>query len=240
MSKFYTEAERQQLIEDHMHLVPKVAWKYRQIMSLDELVAAGNIGLIRGVDKYDPNRGYKVSTYVVNWIRAEILAALYENRNVHIPWNKINKAIRRRSDLQCYSTRPPNEKFQETPHQEDLVKVEMSLDKKPSHFYADFSEDDENPYRQSIELSSSLSAETLTQINNQELRDHLFVAMEAAGLSKPEQLSLVYRFGLNDDGPMSLQQIANRINYTRMGVHKLQKRALAKLKNSSLITELLK
>lgn len=231
MSKFYTEAERQQLIEDHMHLVPKVAFKYKDVMSMDELVAAGNLGLIRGIDKYDPSMGYKVSTYVVNWIRAEILAALYENRNVHIPWNKINSAIKRRADLQT------NKEVAQDLQQEDLVKVEMSLDKKPSHFYADFSEDDENPIRNKIEVTTSLSAETTTSIEQMELRQHLDYVMTKSNLTEPERLSLVYRFGLSGEGPKSIQEVADILNYSRMGAYKLQKRALTKLRKNKLILQ---
>lgn len=232
MSNFYTEAERNQLIVDNMHLVPKVAFKYKDVMSMDELVAAGNLGLIKGVDKYDPTRGFKVSTYVVNWIRAEILSALYENRNVHIPWNKINGAIKRKSDLQNNPDMAP-----QYLQDHDLVKVETSLDRRISHFPSDHSSDDENPVRNRIELTTSLSAETKNKIEKSELQAHLNHIMHHSDLTENERKSLEYRFGLTGESPMSIQQVADVLNYSRMGAYKLQKRALSKLRKNKLIIQ---
>lgn len=235
MNKFYTQEERDQIIKDHMHLVPKVAFKYKDLMPMNELNAAGNLGLIRGVDKYDPTKGFKVSTYVVSWIRAEILSALYENRNVHIPWNKINSALKRRDDSDPQNTSDLKS--------EDLIKVEFSLDrpsKNMSPFSATSDSGDDEPFsRNKWEMNTSLSAETVADIDAADLRQHISIAMDSASLSNNEKLSLVYRFGLDGEAPKSLQQVADTLNYSRMGAHLLQKRALKKLKNSKLIEELI-
>jgi len=201
-------------------------------MQMDELVAAGNLGLIRGVDKYDPSKGFKVSTYVVNWIRAEILSSLYENRNVHIPWNKINGAIKRKTDLQNNPSAPLPD-VQEA----DLVKVETSLDRSMSQFPSDHSSDDENPIRNRIEVMTSLSAETKNNIERSELKDHLNFIMHHSDLTTNERKSLEYRFGLTGQSPMSIQQVADVLNYSRMGAYKLQKRALGKLRKNKLILQ---
>lgn len=232
MNKFYTESERDQLIQDNMHLVPKVAFKYKDLMPMSELVAAGNLGLIRGIDKYDPSRGFKVSTYVVSWIRAEILSALYENRNVHIPWNKINNLLK----LRNLTDDELQEKSSEL-KSEDLIKVELSLDTPLSN--SANSEGDDEPYsRNRWEMNTSLSAETVTSINQADLKQHIAVALDNSSLTDNERLSLVYRFGLNGEKPMSLQQVADTLKYSRMGAHLLQKRAMKKLKQSDLIQDL--
>jgi RNA polymerase primary sigma factor len=219
---FSSDAERDKVIEENMHLVPKVAHKYRDIMSMDELVAAGNLGLIKGVDKFDPSRGYKVSTYAVNCIRAEILAALYENRNVHIPWNKIGKALKSRKD---------NDKNHENKKKiADYPLMEISLDRKPQNIYVDaYDEENDNDMRNAIEEGHSLSGDTVTQIEAKELREYIDFAIEEANLSGVEKTCVVYKFGLNGEEPKTLQQIATMLSYTRMGVQKAQQRAMEKL-----------
>ena len=225
MNNNYTADERDRLIQENMHLVPKVAFKYKDLMHMSELVAAGNLGLVKGVDKYDPGRGYKVSTYVVNWIKAEILSTLYENRNVHIPWNKINKAIKNKNENK------------EVDSKEDFVKMELSLDQQP---YVDDSsgDTDDNPYRNRIEVSTSLSAESVNKIEERELKDHINFAIQTSDLSDKEKFAVVHKFGLNGQEPKTLQEIATLLNYSRMGAHKLQRRAMKKLSQISLLKDI--
>ena len=84
---------REQLVEENRWVVNDVINKYTHLMQRDELESAGLHGLIEGIDRYKEGKGAKVSTYVRHWVRAKVLAAVYENRTVHIPWNKINKHV---------------------------------------------------------------------------------------------------------------------------------------------------
>lgn len=223
MNKFLTDAERDELIKNNMGLVPKVAFKYKELMHMSELIAAGNLGLVKGVDRFDPTKGYRISTYVVNWIKAEILSTLYENRNVHIPWNKINKAIKNKNE-----NKPVSDK-------EDFVKMELSLDV----YASDENNNDENPYRNKIEVNTSLSAETVSNIEEKELSEHINFVINKSTLSEKEKLSIIHKFGLNGEEPKTLQEIADILNYTRMGAHKLQKRAMKKLSESSMLKDII-
>ena len=77
-----------------MWVVEHVIKDYKHLMQYNELKSAGLYGLIRGIDKYREGKGAKPSTYARHWVKAEVLSTLYENRNVHIPWNKINDYIK--------------------------------------------------------------------------------------------------------------------------------------------------
>jgi RNA polymerase sigma factor (sigma-70 family) len=88
---------REQLVEENRWVVNDVISKYTHLMQRDELESAGLHGLIEGIDRYKDGKGAKVATYVRHWVRAKVLAAVYENRTVHIPWNKINKYVKEQS-----------------------------------------------------------------------------------------------------------------------------------------------
>ena len=88
------KAKRDKLIEENMWVVDHVIKDYRHLMQYGDLKSAGLYGLIQGIDKYREGKGAKPSTYARHWVKAEVLKSLYENRNVHIPWNRINAYIK--------------------------------------------------------------------------------------------------------------------------------------------------
>ena len=77
-----------------MWVVDHVIKDYRHLMQYNDLKSAGLYGLIQGIEKYREGKGTKPSTYARHWVKAEVLKSLYENRNVHIPWNRINAYIK--------------------------------------------------------------------------------------------------------------------------------------------------
>ena len=93
-----TENEKERYVEETRWVVNDVISKYTHLMDRDELEGAGLLGLIEGIEKYKTGKGTKMSTYVRHWVRARVMAAVYENRLVHIPWNKINNYIKAQRD----------------------------------------------------------------------------------------------------------------------------------------------
>ena len=92
------------MIEENMWVVEHVIKDYRHLMQYNDLKSAGLYGLIQGIDKYREGKGTKPSTYARHWVKAEELKSLYENRNVHIPWNKINDYIRETKEDEMFSS----------------------------------------------------------------------------------------------------------------------------------------
>ncbi len=228
------------MIEENMWVVEHVIKDYKHLMQYNDLKSAGLYGLIRGIDKYREGKGAKPSTYARHWVKAEVLSTLYENRNVHIPWNKINDYIKDVKEEDIYanlsgSSRAISRQRRATKkHRDMLPQFEISLDKHEQRGDPDAREGQTD----SIELQSSLSSVDLHIKENQELKDHINFALNNSTLTEIELVAIKYRFGLEGDEPKTLSEISALTGYTAMGIQKAEKRALNKLKKDKLFKEL--
>ena len=235
-----TKQERNKMIEENMWVVEHVIKDYKHLMQYNDLKSAGLYGLIRGIDKYREGKGAKPSTYARHWVKAEVLSTLYENRNVHIPWNKINDYIKDVKEEDIYanlsgSSRAISRQRRATKkHRDMLPQFEISLDKHEQRGDPDAREGQTD----SIELQSSLSSVDLHIKENQELKDHINFALNNSTLTEIELVAIKYRFGLEGDEPKTLSEISALTGYTAMGIQKAEKRALNKLKKDKLFKEL--
>ena len=191
-----TKEERENLIKKNMWVVDHFIKDYKHLMSSSELKSAGLYGLIKGVDRYDPTRGTKVSTYVRYWVKAEVLSSLYENRNVHIPWNRIHdymKAINNEemfASLTGHAHAVTRNNRSTKEHQKMIPTFEISLDRRKHD------PDSNDNGSDHIELQSSLSSTDLHIKENKELQEHLNFALNNSDLTNIEKLTISYRFGL--------------------------------------------
>jgi len=231
--------KRDRLVEENMWVVDHVIKDYRHLMQYNDLKSAGLYGLIQGIDKYREGRGTKPSTYARHWVKAEVLKTLYENRNVHIPWNRINDYIREKNEDGVFSslsgsTRASSRAGRTTKkHHTMIPQFEISLDQKNGD---DSAKEGKSAH---IELQSSLSSHDLHIQDNQELSDHIHFAIENSNLSKIERTIILHRFGLDGQEPKTLAEIGALTGYTPMGVQKAEKRAIGKLKDNELFQELM-
>ena len=230
--------KRDRLIEENMWVVDHVIKDYRHLMQYGDLKSAGLYGLIQGIDKYREGKGTKPSTYARHWVKAEVLKSLYENRNVHIPWNRINDYIKEKNEEGMYASVSGHAKTMSKSrratkkHQNMIPQFEISLDQS-------IGPDDALEGRSDrIELQSSLSSHDIHIKDAQELSDHINFAIENSNLSKIERVIISHRFGLEGNEPKTLAEISALTGYTPMGVQKAEKRAIGKLKNNDLIQEL--
>ncbi len=223
-----------------MWVVEHVIKDYKHLMQYNDLKSAGLYGLIRGIDKYREGKGAKPSTYARHWVKAEVLSTLYENRNVHIPWNKINDYIKEAKEEDIFanlsgSSRAISQQRRATKkHRDMLPQFEISLDSQGQRGDPDAREGQSD----SIELQSSLSSVDLHIKENQELKDHINFALNNSTLTEIELVAIKYRFGLEGDEPKTLSEISALTGYTAMGIQKAEKRALNKLKKDKLFKEL--
>jgi len=218
-----TNNEEQQIIEENLWLVDFVAKKYKHLADYNDLISAGHYGLVRGLRKYDPSRG-KASTYLVHWVRASIMECLYENRNVHVPWNKINDYINnRKNDNNVYG--------------ESLApKWEISLDHSSK---SQDNNDGDDMGSDNIEFQSSLSSDSLSNMVESDTAAHVSFAIETSNLTEIERYAIVHRFGLRGEEDKTLYEIASLKGYTAMGIQKAEKRGLKKLSKNKLMKEAL-
>jgi len=209
-----TKEEQDFIIEENMWLVEYVARKYKNQADWSDMVSAGRYGLVRGMKKYNPEKG-KPSTYLIHWVRAEILKCLYEDRNVHLPWNRINKYMKDREKTSFTDGIYP--------------RFEISLDTSYRNIE---NEDDESFQSSSIEFQSSLSSDFISRIERNDIQDHIGYIFKNSNLNDIEKKVIIHRFGLFDEEPKTLSNVGDMIGYTAMGVQKIEKKALKKISNN--------
>ena len=231
--------KRDKMIEENMWVVEHVIKDYRHLMQYNDLKSAGLYGLIQGIDKYKEGKGTKPSTYARHWVKAEVLKSLYENRNVHIPWNKINDYIKEKNEDNMFSSvsgstrSTARHQTRTKTHKKMVPQFEISLDGPNG------CDDAREGNSANIELQSSLSSADLHIKEKQELKEHIDFVIENSDLTEIEKTTISYRFGLEGFEPKTLSEISALTGYTAMGIQKAEKRALGKLQNHDLLKDLL-
>jgi len=226
---------RQKLIEKNLRLVISVAKKYRGYgLPFEDLIQEGNIGLMKAMEKYDPERGFRFSTYATWWIRQAVQRAVADKgRMVRVPAHmteKIRKMVRTQNQLSAELGREATDEevaerlrwsADEVREVKDVVPDPMSLDRPL------------NTEEGASSLGSFIEDERASDTPGEVIREaeEAWLGEAVGGLPERHRLILVRRYGLDERKPATLAEVGDELKMSRERVRQVQRQAELMLKS---------
>jgi RNA polymerase sigma factor (sigma-70 family) len=223
---------KQAFIVSNLRLVVNIAKRYQRAgMPLLDLVQEGNLGLIRAVEKFDHQRGYKFSTYATWWIRQAIGRAIAEKgRTIRVPTRVGDAAAaveRARNSLREGSGREPTRA--QLAEATGMTELQVAAAERitPDPLSLSLAQDEDRELLDTVADPDSERGFVETELDDD--RVHLHIAL--ATLHERERDVLMLRFGLHGDEPKTLEELGDRFKVTRERIRQIEAKAMTKLRH---------
>ncbi|MDZ4170278.1 MAG: sigma-70 family RNA polymerase sigma factor [Coriobacteriia bacterium] len=234
-------AARETLTVSNLRLVVMNAKRYQGLgLPLADLIQAGNIGLMRAVEKYDHTRGFRFSTYATNWIKQGIRRAISDQaRNVRLPVHmgeQIQQVNRVRRGLVTTLGREPRNEEIAAELEVDVERVEMLLSLSHDTISLETPVGTEGDCSLGEFVVDDKEPTAFDSAVVQAMRDD--VAHVLSTLTDRERRVIELRFGLGDDAPCTLDEVGREFGVTRERIRQIEGKTLSRLRSSSHVARM--
>lgn len=228
------KAARDHMIKANLRLVVKIAYDYKDMgLPLMDLISEGNLGLIKAVERFDPNKGGKLSTYAAWWIKQSMKRALAnQSKTIRLPVHLVDKIARMRRTIAALT-----EEFDREPTNEEIAyEMQMPVNKiallktvsvRPASLDAPVGEDSDSATLGDLVGDENTVAPD-AYLGERNLREDLRAMVDS--LDPREAAIIKLRFGLDGEKELTLEEVGKKFKVTRERIRQLEYLALQKIR----------